>query len=173
MLSESFFKKKEMPLKENLPEKNWLARLKAGLSKTSSQLSGGITSIFTQRKLDDAAIDALATRFRACTLPRSEWTHAAHFAVALWLLRHHPDLANAEGMAPMIRAYNDSVGTPNTDSSGYHHTITVASLRLAAFLAERGAAIRAARARGARRHARSRRGSARTRPTQETCSRHA
>ena len=87
--------------------------------------------------LDDAAIDALATRFRACTLPRSEWTHAAHFAVALWLLRHHPDLANAEGMAPMIRAYNDSVGTPNTDSSGYHHTITVASLRLAAQVLER------------------------------------
>lgn len=82
--------------------------------------------------IDEARIDAIATRFQARTLPRAEWTHAAHFAVALWLLRHRPELASAEEMEPMIRAYNDSVGTANTDSSGYHHTITVASLRLAA-----------------------------------------
>jgi uncharacterized protein YfaS (alpha-2-macroglobulin family) len=82
--------------------------------------------------LDEAAIEALATRFQACTLPRAEWTHAAHFAVALWLLRHRPEQASAEGMGPMIRAYNESVGTANSDASGYHHTITVASLRLAA-----------------------------------------
>ena len=87
--------------------------------------------------LDDAAIDALAARFMAGTLPRAEWTHAAHFAVALWLLRHRPQLADAEGMGPLIRAHNDSVGTPNTDSSGYHHTITVASLRVAADFAAR------------------------------------
>ena len=87
--------------------------------------------------LDDAAIDALAARFMAGTLPRAEGTHAAHFAVALWLLRHRPQLADAEGMGPLIRAHNDSVGTPNTDSSGYHHTITAASLRVAAGFAAR------------------------------------
>ena len=40
-------------------EKNWFARLKNGLSKTSSQLNTGIFSIFTKRKLDDEAIEEL------------------------------------------------------------------------------------------------------------------
>ena len=37
----------------------WFQRLKAGLSKTSSQLTSGITSVFTQRKLDAATIEDL------------------------------------------------------------------------------------------------------------------
>jgi hypothetical protein len=37
----------------------------------------------------------------------------------------------------MIRAYNEATGVANTDSSGYHETITLASLRAArSFLAE-------------------------------------
>ena len=31
---------------------NWFSRLKAGLSKTSTQLAQGITGLFTKRKLD-------------------------------------------------------------------------------------------------------------------------
>jgi len=37
----------------------WFQRLKAGLSKTSSRLSEGITSIVTKRKLDDATLEEL------------------------------------------------------------------------------------------------------------------
>ncbi len=37
----------------------WFQRLKSGLSKTSTQLTSGITSIFTQRKLEAATIDDL------------------------------------------------------------------------------------------------------------------
>ena len=64
------------------------------------------------------------------TLPKSRWTHAAHFAAAFWLLRHRGDAA-FDDMPPLIRAYNESTGVANTDTSGYHETITVASLRLA------------------------------------------
>ena len=32
-------------------------------------------------------------------------------------------------MPPFIRAYNEATGVPNTDTSGYHETITLASLR--------------------------------------------
>lgn len=39
--------------------KNWFARLKQGLSKTSSQLNEGIFSIFTKRKLDGDAVEEL------------------------------------------------------------------------------------------------------------------
>lgn len=76
----------------------------------------------------DAGIEHLAHRFIDRTLPRAEWTHAAHWAAALWLLRHRPDLAMPEGMRGLIMAYNEASGTPNSDTEGYHHTITVASL---------------------------------------------
>jgi fused signal recognition particle receptor len=37
----------------------WLARLKAGLSRTSSTLGSGISGIFSRGRLDDAALEAL------------------------------------------------------------------------------------------------------------------
>jgi fused signal recognition particle receptor len=39
--------------------RGWFARLKAGLAKTSSRLSAGITSVFTKRKLDSAMLEQL------------------------------------------------------------------------------------------------------------------
>ena len=65
----------------------------------------------------------------ACTLPREAWTHAAHFAAALWLMRYRPELEPSREMPKLIRAYNESVGRVNDDSGGYHETITQASLR--------------------------------------------
>ncbi|WP_448189323.1 signal recognition particle-docking protein FtsY [Azospirillum sp. sgz301742] len=44
---------------EEPPKKGWLARLKDGLSKSSSKLTDGITGIFTKRKLDDEALEEL------------------------------------------------------------------------------------------------------------------
>ena len=40
-------------------KRSWFGRLKAGLSRTSSKLGGGITALFTKRKLDQAALDEL------------------------------------------------------------------------------------------------------------------
>ncbi|MCH9013715.1 MAG: signal recognition particle-docking protein FtsY [Proteobacteria bacterium] len=37
----------------------WFGRLKAGLTRSSAKLGEGITGIFTKRKLDDAALEAL------------------------------------------------------------------------------------------------------------------
>ena len=67
----------------------------------------------------------------ARSLPRVEWTHAAHFAAALWLMRYRPELDAAQTMPGLIRGYNESVGGVNNDTSGYHETITQASLRAA------------------------------------------
>src|SRR5438309_9457571 len=69
--------------------------------------------------------------FLSCTLPRTEWTHAAHFAAALWLMRYRPELDAAQTMPGLIRAYNESAGRVNDDSGGYHQTIPLASLRAA------------------------------------------
>ncbi|WP_241255111.1 hypothetical protein [Altererythrobacter sp. BO-6] len=51
--------------------------------------------------------------------------------MALWCIRHRPELATPEGFRGVILRLNDAHGTANTDSSGYHHTITVASLAAA------------------------------------------
>jgi hypothetical protein len=61
------------------------------------------------------------------TLPKINWTHAAHFAAALWLI----ETGGASTVPAVIRAYNESVGVANTDKSGYHETITQASMRAA------------------------------------------
>ncbi|MEK9723358.1 MAG: signal recognition particle receptor subunit alpha, partial [Rhodospirillaceae bacterium] len=37
----------------------WLSRLKSGLSRSSEKIAGGITGLFTKRKLDQAALDEL------------------------------------------------------------------------------------------------------------------
>ena len=66
----------------------------------------------------------------ARTLPKAEWTHAAHFACALWLLTR-PHLDAFREMPGLIRAYNEATGGENTDTAGYHETITQASLRAA------------------------------------------
>ncbi|TAE32364.1 MAG: signal recognition particle-docking protein FtsY [Alphaproteobacteria bacterium] len=54
----------DIPLPAPIPPvqdepQNLLARLRSGLSKTSQQLSGGLTGIFTKRKLDDATLEEL------------------------------------------------------------------------------------------------------------------
>ncbi len=79
----------------------------------------------------DAEIAALGAGVLDLTLPKSRWTHAAHFAVALWLMSCRKDLDASRAMPGFIRAYNEATGVANTDSTGYHETITQASLRAA------------------------------------------
>jgi hypothetical protein len=85
----------------------------------------------------DAGIERIARGLMDRTLPKAEWTHAAHFASACWLLRH-PQFDAIREMSAFIRAYNEATGVANTETSGYHETITVASVRAArAWLAAR------------------------------------
>jgi hypothetical protein len=79
----------------------------------------------------DADIDRHGRRFLDRTLPKPEWTHAGHFAAALWLIRHRPDVEPERDMPGLIRAYNEATGVANTAANGYHETITLASLRAA------------------------------------------
>lgn len=89
----------------------------------------------TTTALTDDDIARIAARVLDRTLPKPEWTHAAHFAAALWMLKHRDAFAE---MPDAIRAYNEATGVANTETEGYHETITLASLRAAkACLAER------------------------------------
>lgn len=71
-----------------------------------------------------AAVRHLGERLIASCLPRDEWTHEAHVAACYWLAAEQPNICLSTDLPDIIRRHNDSVGTPNTDSSGFHATIT-------------------------------------------------
>ena len=63
-------------------------------------------------------------QFEATTLPDWAWTHEAHLICALSVLsRFGIEQAPAE-MRERIIKYNISVGKVNSDTSGYHETVT-------------------------------------------------
>ncbi|MCU0882683.1 MAG: hypothetical protein MUF14_08465, partial [Hyphomonadaceae bacterium] len=43
-----------------------------------------------------------------------------------------PELTAPDEIRVIITRYNEATSTPNTDHDGYHHTITLASMRAAA-----------------------------------------
>lgn len=72
--------------------------------------------------------EAFIHEFEACKLPRARWTHAAHLAVGFWYLWHHPPGEALRLVRERISLHNEGVGTANTDTGGYHETITRAYL---------------------------------------------
>ncbi len=85
----------------------------------------------------DAEVARIGEGLLACTLPREEWTHEAHLAATVYLLVRRPDIDVDLRLPDIIRRYNQSVGGVNSDTEGYHETITRVFLRgVRLFLAE-------------------------------------
>ena len=84
----------------------------------------------------------LVRRFEDCTLPREEWTHAAHLTVALWHLLQFDWPEAVARVRARIKRYNAAHNVPTTPTGGYHETLTIFWLRaVRAFLdAERNEA---------------------------------
>lgn len=72
----------------------------------------------------DNALDHFFHQWQAGTLPKSSWTHAAHVAMAACLAFDHPPDRALELTRSGIIHHNESVGTANTETSGYHETLT-------------------------------------------------
>lgn len=83
------------------------------------------------------AFDSLIHRFEKRTLPKEEWTHEAHLAVAVWYLWHHDFDTAFDLVRENISRFNESVGGTNSDTEGYHETITKAWLRLTTYFLEK------------------------------------
>ena len=67
----------------------------------------------------------------------AEWTHEAHLAATTYLLLRHPEIDLDAELPDLIRRYNESVGGVNSDTEGYHETITRVFLHgVRLFLAE-------------------------------------
>ena len=68
--------------------------------------------------------DRLIAAFESCTLAKAEWTHQAHLRVGLWHIdRYGADEALIR-LRHGIRRLNESHGTVNSETAGYHETIT-------------------------------------------------
>ena len=72
----------------------------------------------------DSEIRHIGEGLIACTLPREDWTHEAHLAACLWIIRDRPDIKPERDLPRFIPRYNVSVGGVNSDTEGYHETIT-------------------------------------------------
>ena len=72
----------------------------------------------------DDEIKSLITGFQGASLTDEQWTHRAHLIVGLWHVDRygHPD-ALARLRAGILRL-NTAIGVANTDTSGYHETLT-------------------------------------------------
>ena len=75
-------------------------------------------------------IDAFLHAFEACTLPKSEWTHAAHIFTGACFVHTLGEPAAIDRMRHSIRRYNESIGGQNTPTSGYHESVTVFWIKL-------------------------------------------
>lgn len=85
----------------------------------------------------DAEIEEIGEGLLERTLPRELWTHEAHLAATTYLLMKRPEIDLDAELPDIIRRYNESVGGVNSDTEGYHETITRVFLRGARlFLAE-------------------------------------
>lgn len=76
-------------------------------------------------------IYSLIKRFEARKLPRNEWNHNAHLIIAIWYDRKNAAEQAINLVRENIIKHNESIGTPNSDEEGYHHTVTVFWLRIA------------------------------------------
>lgn len=80
---------------------------------------------YLPRLFEDAdTIRRLGEGLLACDLPREVWTHEAHLGATLWLVVERPDVDLDAELPGLIRRFNESVGGRNTESEGYHETIT-------------------------------------------------
>ena len=77
----------------------------------------------------DAEIEHLGEGLMACTASREEWTHEAHLGATTYLILRRPDIDLDEELPDIIRRFNESVGGVNSDTEGYHETITRSFLR--------------------------------------------
>jgi len=77
----------------------------------------------------DTEISHLGDGLVARTITKEEWTHEAHLGATTYLLLKRPDIDLDRELPGIIRRFNESVGGVNSDTEGYHETITRAYLR--------------------------------------------
>jgi hypothetical protein len=87
-----------------------------------------------------ARIGEIGARFEAAAIPATEWTHETHLVMGTWHVARFGPVEALERLRAGIRGLNAAHGTVDSDTRGYHETITRAYVRLIArFLQNRSA----------------------------------
>jgi hypothetical protein len=109
-----------------------MARCDTGF--TTEMQGGAARAIYTRwmpaLPITELEIDAFIDAFEGCTLPKEEWTHGAHLLTGACYVHRLGEAAALERMRECLRRYNVSVGGKNTDTGGYHETITAMWIKL-------------------------------------------
>jgi hypothetical protein len=63
-------------------------------------------------------------------LARERWTHEAHLTVGLWYLARHEVAEATRLIREGIKRYNQACGVAQTETGGYHETITLFYVRV-------------------------------------------
>lgn len=74
--------------------------------------------------MESSSIEKLVEAFLAGTLPKQDWTHEAHLKVGLWHSLHYSPVESLQKLRHSIKQYNVVCEVANTDTQGYHETIT-------------------------------------------------
>lgn len=85
--------------------------------------------------------DDLARRFQSLSLSKGEWTHAAHLLVGAWHVERLGIDEAAGKMREGIRKLNSSFGGVNSETEGYHETLTIFWLRVIARALKEGTGL--------------------------------
>lgn len=71
------------------------------------------------------SIHDLVQQFENETLPKEQWTHEAHLSVGCFYVYAYGKDEALNKIRVNIKKYNVATGGQNTETSGYHETITV------------------------------------------------
>ncbi|MDF2366387.1 signal recognition particle-docking protein FtsY [Sneathiella sp.] len=99
-------------MSETKEKKGWFSRLRDGLKRSSSAISGGITDIFTKRKLDDDVIEELEELLISADLGVAT---SARIAANIAKTRYDKEIAPEEiraALAEEVTAILDPVAAP-------------------------------------------------------------
>jgi fused signal recognition particle receptor len=109
-----------------MSSQGWLARLRAGLAKSSNRIVDGVASVFTRRKLDDAAIEGLEEVLIAADVgPATAATLAAKIAATRFEKDVTPE-AVRQALAGEIAAILAPVAKPiEVDPARTPHVVLV------------------------------------------------
>ncbi len=82
--------------------------------------------------------EQIAAGLLDASLPQSEWTHRGHISAAHVLISERGGAATLALCRERIPLLNDAHGVANSDSGGYHETLTILYVSAVADAIERG-----------------------------------
>jgi hypothetical protein len=92
-----------------------------GIKRETLQLIRGLRH--ADLEPEEPRVESFIHDFEAGLIPKCIWTHRTHMIAGFWYLSRHPTDALAR-LRSSIRQHNEAVGTVNSNTSGYHETIT-------------------------------------------------